>query len=309
MAIVPTDYSDTSNWLSLPEIKLGVDALYFYPTCYNPEGEGNPLICDIKDEKMRAKARRYSKIQSSVFSKTANVFVPYYRQCDAFALVGGTAEDVARGYEAEPLADVLASIDYYFKNINNGRPFFIAGHSQGSVMVLYALSLYFGHHLDIYKRMIAAYVIGFGVTKKVLRENPHLQMAQGEDDIGVVISYNTEGPKNLSHKNVVVPEGSIAINPLNWCTDDTYAPIELNKGSLHLISSDGNFVIGKPLADAQVNLQRGSVICTTLEDLPQCRSRYVTTFGPESFHSMDYSLYYVNLQENIAKRASRAIDN
>ena len=307
MAIVPTDYSDNSNWLSLPDVKLPVDVLYFYPTCYAPEGKDSPLICDIKDEKMRAKARRYANIQSSVFAKTANVFVPYYRQCDAFALVGATAEEIAKGYEAEPLADVLASIDYYFKNINNGRPFFIAGHSQGSVMVLYALSLYFGRHLDLYKRMIAAYVIGFGVTEKVLRENPHLKMAQGEDDIGVIVSYNTEGPENLSHKNVVVPEGSIAINPLNWRTDEVYASIELNKGSLYLSNSSGEFTIGKPLADAQINLQRGSVVCTTLKDLPQCRYRYVSTFGPESFHSMDYSLYYMNLQENIAKRAAKVL--
>ena len=31
-----------------------------------------------------------------------------------------------------PKADVFAAFDYYIKHYNNGRPFILAGHSQGS---------------------------------------------------------------------------------------------------------------------------------------------------------------------------------
>ena len=31
-----------------------------------------------------------------------------------------------------PYGDITAALDYYFKNFNNGRPFIIAGHSQGA---------------------------------------------------------------------------------------------------------------------------------------------------------------------------------
>ena len=38
-----------------------------------------------------------------------------------------------------PYDDITAALDYYFENYNGGRPFIIAGHSQGSAMVLLLL--------------------------------------------------------------------------------------------------------------------------------------------------------------------------
>lgn len=73
--------------------------------------------------------------------------------------------------------------------------------------------------------MIAAYVIGYSVTDEYLTENPHLKFAEGADDIGVVISYNTEGPGNNGKHNAVVTEGAVSINPLNWKRDTTYADV------------------------------------------------------------------------------------
>ena len=32
----------------------------------------------------------------------------------------------------EPRTNVYVALDYYFKNLNLGRPYFLAGHSQGS---------------------------------------------------------------------------------------------------------------------------------------------------------------------------------
>jgi hypothetical protein len=40
--------------------------------------------------------------------------------------------------------------------------------------------------------MIAAYVIGFPVTKEYLANNPHLKFAKDSVDTGEIISYNTE---------------------------------------------------------------------------------------------------------------------
>ncbi|MBQ4402434.1 MAG: DUF3089 domain-containing protein [Synergistaceae bacterium] len=39
-----------------------------------------------------------------------------------------------------------AALDYYFENCNNGRPFIIAVHSQGSMIALLVLKKYFREH-------------------------------------------------------------------------------------------------------------------------------------------------------------------
>jgi len=49
------------------------------------------------------------------------------------------------------------------------------------------------------------------------------QNPEGANDTGVLISWNAEGVGNIGRFSMVVPEGSVAINPLNWRTDETPA--------------------------------------------------------------------------------------
>ena len=51
--------------------------------------------------------------------------------------------------------------------------------------------------------------------------DPHLKFATGESDTGVIISWNTEGPRNVegNASNVVLLPNAISINPLNWKLD------------------------------------------------------------------------------------------
>ncbi|MCR4784076.1 MAG: DUF3089 domain-containing protein [bacterium] len=303
--LIPSDYSLASNWLVCPSlIEHPVDTIFLCPTCYRPDNPEAPVVCEIDDVGLRAAMARCDLLQASLFRQSTNVFVPVYRQCNAFGMGHMSQREILEVYEGYPRTDVFAALDYYFQKMNHERPFILAGHSQGSLMAMYALTVYFVRHPELYKRMVAAYVIGFGMFKALLQQNPHLKMAKGADDTGVIVSYNTEGPENSHAHNVVVPPGSVAINPLNWRTDETYAPISLNKGSLH-IGDDGIPYLGLPLADAQINLERGTVICRSLPDPARYVSRHVSSFGPASFHSMDYSFYYANLQENVALRIDR----
>lgn len=97
-------------------------------------------------------------------------------------------------------------------------------------MLKIALRDYFKEHTDYLERMIAAYVIGFSITTDDLEVNPALKFAEGEDDTGVIVSYNLDGPENKNEENAVVLENAISINPLNWKRDDTYASASENKG-------------------------------------------------------------------------------
>ena len=93
-----------------------------------------------------------------------------------------------------PLVDVTAAFEYYLQHYNKGRPFILVGHSQGSAVLKFLLSDYMKSHPDVYKRMIAAYVVGQSITPQYLAQNPHLKFGTGPDDTGVILSWNTEAP-------------------------------------------------------------------------------------------------------------------
>ena len=99
-------------------------------------------------------------------------------------------------------------------------------------------------------------------------------------------------------KNAVVLPGEISINPLNWKLDDTYAPASENLGSLVFNPETGKYEIGDVGADAQLVLERGVILTNTQSDPIDL----VDFFGPQSFHDDDYTFYYNNIKDNVAKR-------
>ena len=193
--------------------------------------------------------------------------------------------------------DPTRALDYYFEHLNQGRPFIIAGHSQGSMTTLKLLATYFRQHRELLNRMVAAYPIGYSVTDRYLAANPHLKFAEGADDTGVIVSWNTEGVGNKNAKNLVVESGAISINPLNWRRDATYASVSENHGS----RINGQIVEG--IADAQLDIERGVVVVTTEAAKPYIIPEDMQAiFGPECYHAQDYAFFFVNLKENVARR-------
>ena len=184
---------------------------------------------------------------------------------------------------------------------HEGRPFIIAGHSQGSAILRFVLKDYFKTHPDRYERMVAAYVIGYSITKDDLEANPHMKFATGETDTGVIISWHAEGPKNVeanAPSAVLLPNG-ISINPLNWSRDETYAPASMNLGSIVITDEKTNTTEIRDIeGDAQVNFARGTVI-TNAKAEP---NEMVEFAGPQSYHQDDYSIFYNNIKANVAKR-------
>ena len=298
------DYSRREYWLSFPEITKDVDTFYIYSTTYvELSGEkGAPDYSPLDNPEMIIGAQVEYVTNASVFEDSTNVFAPYYRQA-GMRYAGEVREktgNIDAAISGIPYDDISAALDYFFGTCNCGRPFIIAGHSQGSGMVKYVLKNYFKEHPECYGRMVAAYIIGFSVTGKDLEDCPHLKFASGESDTGVIISWNTEGPKNVETDahNVVVMPGAISINPLNWKLDGTYASAAGNLGSLVMNENSGEYEIADIGADAQVVPGRG-VVVTNARIKPSEMTGY---FGPDSFHEDEYNIYYNNIKDNAAKR-------
>ena len=259
---------------------------------------------------MRAGVMAYFKDAPQIFADQTNLYEPFYRQSNVCALGGMDASVSLEHQKREQRTDVYAALDYYFEHFNPGRPFILAGHSQGSMMLKIALTDYFKEHTEYLKRMVAAYVIGYSITTDDLEANPALRFAEGTDDTGVIVSWNTEGPENKNEANIVVMKNAISINPLNWKRDDTYAPASENLGDkLPVLGDKGiipvGFEIHHPgLADAQVDVERGVVVCTTLSKcyVPPVVPGRPNRFGPASLHSSDYPAYWDNIRENVQVR-------
>ena len=197
----PIDYSQAECWLDVPAamVKDGVldgtaaadslkpvDVFYIYPTVtgFRPETE----VCEMTDTMMISGAQMVRRIQTAVFEESCNVFMPYYRQIS----MPKPGSDYSAIIDYVSKFDATDALDYYLNNLNQGRPFILAGHSQGASVLIALLENYMTKHPEALSRMVAAYPIGFAVTKDWLAKTG-LKFAEGATDTGVIVSWNTEG--------------------------------------------------------------------------------------------------------------------
>ncbi len=305
-AIEATDYSLDSNWITIPEPVKPADIFVLYPTTYRPAAD-EPVIAPIDHEGMRAGAREFVETKASAFETAGNVYAPYYRQLDASWLLSQSLQDQMLYTNGVPATDVIAAFDYYIKNYNQGRPFILVSHSQGSATVKTILFDYLKSNPEVNERLIAAYVIGYSVTRQELEENPHLKFAQGADDTGVIISYNTVSADFEGELTTSLPE-AVTINPISWTQEEITAEAGENAGSF--INTGEGYEAVSGLADATVDAERGLIICSTADpDLYGMPEALRKIFPKGSFHTNDISFYYFNLRENAENRVMKYFES
>jgi pimeloyl-ACP methyl ester carboxylesterase len=301
------DYSNEANWMVLPSSQDAkeVDVFFLYPTVYQQSSSSDPIVCAIDNPQMQADAQIAFTRTASVFDTLANIYAPYYEQA-AIQVLQMPLDQQQSIVGGQPTSDAISAFDYYIKHYNKGRPFILAGHSQGSNIMLNLMADYMGKNPDVYKRMIAAYVPGYSITPQYHQQNPELKFATGADDTGVMISYNTVAP-NASVPDPVVLPGAMVINPITWTTDETPATAAQNLGGIAL-DSNGYAVLdaqGNPqrvlnYADAQIDTAKGELICSTADPSTLAPGNALVAAG--IYHNYDYPFYYFNLRENAANR-------
>lgn len=281
------DYSQKSCWLRLEKNpQKTFDVFFVYPTTYMDTKDGMNARLDNKSANAGAESA-YQR-QATVFKEMCNVYAPRYRQAAIKVLTLSEKDRVK--YLNIGLGDVHEAFKYYLKHYNNGRPFILASHSQGSQIVR-DLLLKYGSLIDK-KKLVAVYAVGYTITADDLKKMG-LSLAVKADQTGGVIVWNTVGKNG---KSPVVEPGALCVNPLSWSNTHVEQPKSKNIYA-RILMGDGKFLKIPHFTSTQID-KRGTLVIPTPSIIKQLK----TGMGPEVYHGYDYDFFYGNLVQNVATR-------
>ena len=288
-------YALASHW-HFPQQRFmdkRVDVFYVHPTTYIKGKTWNQHL-DNKtvNQLTRSIPIRY---QATAFYDSCNVFMPKYRQAVFSSFVdhkGNGAQALALAYE-----DVRTAFQYYMTHHNQGRPFFLAGHSQGSRHLKQLLTEIWSDS-TIQDQLIAAYLVGWPVEVSYVAQTPAAAACSTATQTGCLVSWNAQSPtaKTTMAAALQMNEPMLCTNPLSWQLDTTYVPPTANRGALMINRSLKEPELLLHYCGAQVN--NGIVEVT-----PRAKSRrLLTPLSKGNYHLYDYNFFYQSIKENIAQR-------
>jgi hypothetical protein len=320
------EYSQSDSWAAWPGRPSGadvvppgvmdsslnerarVDVFFVHPTTYMSGSSANAHFDELGATSILID-RGVLRSQASAFNHCCRIYAPHYRQA---ALATFFHRDDALDSAALDLAygDVLRAFDYYLAHENHGRPFIIAGHSQGSLHVLRLLQERIAGS-PLQQRLVAAYVVGYFVPQEI--ERTGLIVCRSPAQTGCIVSWNTVKSRVASTDSrtthLVWLDGRyqrlgerpvVCINPLSW-TPDSDAPAELNLGALPGVHPSQAL---RPVVPALTGAEceNGQLTVAIPFGNRHGFADALTLFG--SYHIYDYNLFYSNIRTNASERTS-----
>ena len=288
MTIPPSpQYSDAACWaVQQPSSACPYDVFYVYPTFYNG---GAGTVMDVYKTRLGSIIKSNIRKNTAIF-ENAPIYAPLYRQASFKTLF--LSDEECSAVLQTPYNDIINAFDYFDKNISRGRPFILAGHSQGSRMLANLLKEKFNNPA-LSKRLIAAYLLGYCLTREEARAYTWLKPAKHDGDTGVIITYNTQAASGL--KNPVYSGKAVCINPLNW--SQLPAPKELNAGAVFFDRYGAPVKTIKHFTSAHID--EDGLLITPDVDVNIYSS---DIFDKGIFHVYDYDFFFNNLKLNAALR-------
>lgn len=277
------DYSDNRCWFENKQDATGkdVDLFYVVPTCiwdYTDSLGQTRHHMDIFNTEQRALTDPSIQLAKSVLADSCNFFSPYYRQ---ISMDSWLTLDTALIEERFKLAyqDVADAFHYYMEHDNQGKPFILAGHSQGAKAVIELLKREMTP--DISRKLIATYAIGYTVTPEELAGYSTLRPAQDSIDTGVLIGFNS-----VTRPDAVSPlfrDNVVCINPVNWRTDATPA------------TSYQGFTVAQ---DTTIH----TLIVTGIDEEQYFIPSMAALLPKGNLHVQEFNLYNEDLRKNVLQR-------
>lgn len=301
-----TDYAQVSNWAYLETdaaaTDADVDVFFVCPSTF--EGTDDTFNMPLSDEQAKERFLGAVNMEKGIYDPDGaaggnRFFAPFYQQIGFN--VYEMPEEGREPYLKIAYADVRAAFEYFCAHYNDGRPIVLAGFSQGADLCIRLMKDCFDDPA-LQDRLVACYAIGWRVTEEEVEKFPQLKMAQGERDTGVIVSFNSESPATTG--SLLVPAGTktLAINPLNWKTDGTFADKALNEGAC-FTDRTGAIVEEVPrLTGAYIDEERGTLKVPDVS--PDDYTPGLSLFEPGVFHRFDFQFFYRNLQKNVKDRTA-----
>lgn len=224
-AYVPTapDYTDSKMWhIALNDQGEGADVFYIVSTWEYDWHTTDSVISHHADVWNSVHRNRMSIEINKIAKYMAdenNFYSPFYRHITLDSWATLNEDTISRRFHEVAFADVKNAFDHFQKHFNQGRPFILAGFSQGGKAVVELIKIM---PEAMRQRMVAAYVLGYKVTPDDVEQAPWLTAAKDSTDTGVVICYNSVSDVKYV-KPVISAPNAMCINPVNWRTDATPA--------------------------------------------------------------------------------------
>lgn len=314
------DYSHATAWAATPgregsaalgapgaspkAVKPDVDVFYIHPTTYRSTERWNQDIADAAtnawtDGSVIAR-------QAAIFNGCCRIFAPRYRQASSLAFrnmaTGGDAA-FALAYQ-----DVLRAFDHYLRRDNHGRPFILAGHSQGARHVSQLLE----DRIDgkaLRKQMVVAYVVGVDLVEGEFGTRyTSLSPCRTPATTGCVLAWNSLLPgtdldrlAGVSAARFVARYGNrpgttpVCINPLTF---DASIPSAAKSASRGAVPGDPDASPPLPLRPNMVSAscEKGFLVVEPAPDLG------LKALAGGIMHYHDFGLFYADIRANLAIR-------
>lgn len=224
---LPPDYGDSTMWYLTSDATAdtGADVFYIPSTWEFDWWTADSLLChyaDVHNPQHRAHMAIEQAKVAEYMAEGRRFYSPYYRHITLNTWATLNDDTIVRRYQALSLPDVQAAFHEYLTRFNQGRPFVLAGFSQGAKSVVELLKRMDG---EVRSRLVAAYVLGYKVTPEDVAECPAIVPARDSADVGVTICYNSVSDVRYVQPLVSSPT-VCCINPVNWRTDDTPAVLQ-----------------------------------------------------------------------------------
>jgi len=318
------DYSLAASWGALPDradaadvvpnaevqdrqATAEVDVFFVHPTTFFGTAGWNQSLDDTSTNRLTDTF--VLRGQASVFNGCCRIYAPRYRQATIYSFMDGSGS----GKAALQLAyeDVERAFDYFIEHYNQGRPFILASHSQGSVHVRTLLERRITG-TALRERLVAAYPIGFGINREEMAKAvPDVPVCESAEQIGCVVTWNAVGPKAQPWGD---PRKNICVNPLTWRADGAAAEASLNLGGVAypgtfegtLADVKGvpeDFIAAKPVLEtavADAQCVDGMLLVKEIHS----KNYAARPMGRDNYHIYDYNLFHMNLRRNVEQRVA-----
>lgn len=297
------DYSQLNYWASHPGKKDPADSVpaalkteaadsladvfFIHPTTFTKKKFRQQSNAAIDDIDINIKTD-YSSIlyQASVFNGQCRVFAPRYRQAHLYNFFSKDSTRSKAAFDTA-YADIYQAFVYYLEHENKGRPFIIAGHSQGALLGKQLLKEFI-ENKPLYTQLVAAYIIGWPVPGHYFSSLP---LCRDSLQTGCFCSWRSFRKGYLPVWVKKETDTALVSNPLNWTGDDTPADRQQNLGAVVRFNKLYKKSTGGRIAHG--------VLWTNHPRFP-----WSFLLRTKNYHVGDINLFYVNIRENVKQRIS-----